>query len=164
MSKVSLWVEYKVYCDLLFVKEPVPANKWLSRSTFYRIWSENYSYVTVPKHAAFSVCITCAQLHDRILSASKSEYRRDLLEKLQILRRKHLDFVGQSRLQYRVDQDLAREKPEENVSICIDGMDQAKLRSPHFAGGGIPKGTWYIIYLSNVLFLKFKVLNILNMF
>ena len=63
-----------------------------------------------------------------------------MLREIQKLRKEHLRFIGGERLCYRSHQCLARDFPEKYVSISVDGMDQAKLRGPHFAGGAIPKG------------------------
>ena len=109
-----------------------------SKSVFEALWLEHFPYVTVPVAMAFSVCDACANLHDKILSATKSKDKLMLLE-LKKIRREHLKFISEERMMYREHQRLAREEPDKYVCICIDGMDQSKLRSPHFAGRGIPK-------------------------
>ena len=114
--------------------------KPFSKTRFHELWEEHFAYVTVPEHTAFSVCDICANLHDRILSSTKSKDKSMLVE-LRSLRRMHLKFISGERLTYREHQRLARESPEEYISIVLDGMDQAKLRGPHFAGRGIPKST-----------------------
>jgi hypothetical protein len=140
VSKKSLFFEYRVHFAELF-KEYGPDHKPYSRTVWLLLWKEHYSYVTIPKCFAFSVCSTCANLQDRILSATKSK-DKSVLVQLKQLRRIHLGFISKERLQYRENQRLAREYPDKYISICVDGMDQAKLRSPHFAGGGIPKSAY----------------------
>ena len=138
VSKLSIYQEYAVTFKGL-AEQFGPEYTPFSRSTFQKLWLENFPYVTVPEHFAFSVCEQCADLHDRILFATKSKDRSKLVD-LKKLRRIHLDFIAGERLEYREHQRLARESPETYVSVVVDGMDQAKLRGPHFAGGGIPKG------------------------
>lgn len=111
-----------------------------SRSTFAKLWLSNFDYVQIPEHMAFSVCEHCSTLHDRLLTATKQR-DRVLMKQIGDLRKMHLRFVGNERLVYREHQRLARDHPDEHVCLCIDGMDQAKLRGPHFAGGGLPKSS-----------------------
>ena len=125
-----------------------------SRSTFLNLWKAEFPYVTVPLVTAFSVCYTCAMIHDEVLTATKSK-DKSKLNALQKLRRTHLCFIANERLAYREHQQLARDDPENFVSLCLDGMDQAKLCSPHFAGGAMPKGA----SASNKLFM---ILNIVT--
>ena len=138
VSKQGLFEEYKVVFHANWAKYG-PDHKPYSWTTWLGLWKKEYGYVTVPKYFAFSVCSICAELHDRILSCTKSK-NKSMLVQYQSLRRIHLVFIGKERLQYHENQRLAREFPDLFVSLCIDGMDQAKLRSPHFAGRGIPKG------------------------
>ena len=147
MSKTTIhkeyWTEFKAKKETYGDENYKP----YSRSTFARLWIQEYSYVQIPDHMAFSVCAHCSSLHDRLISATKM---RDnvLLKEVQKLRRGHLRFIGGERLTYREHQRLARDFPDEYVSVCVDGMDQAKLRSPHFAGGGVPKGLYLFISLN----------------
>ena len=111
-----------------------------SRSTFSKLWLKEFSYVQIPEHTAFSVCAHCANLHDRLVTATKTR-DKVMLKEIQHLRKLHLKFVRGERLTYREHQLMTRDNPELYECLCVDGMDQAKLRGPHFAGGGIPKGT-----------------------
>ena len=149
VSKISLYLEYKVH----FTEELKihgPEFRPYSRSTFLNLWKEEFPYVTVPVVTAFSVCFTCAMLHDELLTATKSKDKSKLMA-LKALRRTHLCFISNERLAYREHQQLARDDPENYVSLCLDGMDQAKLCSPHFAGGAMPKGTYFRKYVSCVI-------------
>ena len=140
VSKASIYEE----CRAVFkVKEAEYGEEYkpYSRPMFSKLWSLNFSYVTVPEHMAFSVCQICADLHSRILAATKACDRIAMIE-LQRLRRIHLSFISNERMAYRVNQNLARDEPDKYESLCIDGMDQAKLRGPHFAGGGLPKSAY----------------------
>ena len=137
VSKMSIFAEYKftfLNLEQLYGEEYKP----LCRSTFMKLWLKEYSYVTIPIHTAFTVCETCSNLHDRILSATKSMNKKELLE-LKQLRRIQLDFISEERLGYRERQYLARTSPDLYECLCMDGMDQAKLRGPHFAQ--VSKGT-----------------------
>lgn len=127
------WTEFKVKQEE-FGEDYKPYH----RTTFAKLWLTEFSYVQIPEHMAFSVCEHCAELHDRLISATKQR-DRVLQAKIQTLRKLHLRFIGGERLTYREHQTMARDHPDEYECLCIDGMDQAKLRSPHFAGGGIPK-------------------------
>jgi hypothetical protein len=138
VSKASIFAEYELHFKDLEDKHGQEF-KPFSIATFLRLWRENYPYVTVPDHTAFSVCEVCANLHDKILFATKSKDRKMLVE-LKKLRRIHLQFIAEERLHYREHQRLARDT-DDHECICVDGMDQAKLRGPHFAGRGIPKST-----------------------
>lgn len=145
VSKNSLYEEYRVqYLDE--EKERGPEFKPYSRSTFTKLWKLEFPYVTIPTHTAFSVCMTCAMLHDELLTATKSKDKSKLVI-LKALRRTHLGFISKERLSYRQHQELSRDEPDKYLSLCIDGMDQAKLCSPHFAGGALPKG-WYHTFSS----------------
>jgi hypothetical protein len=140
MSKTTIhkeyWTEFQAK-KLLYGADYKP----YARTTFAKLWLEEYPYVQIPDHMAFSVCAHCSSLHDRLITATKM---RDVvvLKKVQQLRREHLRFVGAERLTYRSHQQLARDEPDRYVCLTIDGMDQAKLRGPHFAGGGVPKGVF----------------------
>jgi hypothetical protein len=138
VSKNSIFLEYYDHFKKL-EEQYGPEHKPFMRSSFCKLWLSEFPYVTIPQHTAFSVCEHCAALHDRLITATKTHDRPTLL-KLKELRRLHLDFVSNERLEYREHQRLAREHPDQYLSLVIDGMDQAKLRGPHFAGGGIPKG------------------------
>ena len=121
------------------------------RTTFAKLWLSEFSYVQIPEHTAFSVCVHCSALHDRLISATKTR-DRPLQRKIQTLRKLHLRFVAGERLTYREHQTLARDHPDLYECLCIDGMDQAKLRSPHFAGGGIPKSDApHVFFFCNLL-------------
>lgn len=138
MSKTTIHKEY--YTEFQAKMELYGDDyKPYSRSTFAKLWLDEYSYVQIPEHNAFSVCVHCSALHDRLISATKSR-NKALLKEIQLLRRHHLRFISDERLTYRDHQRLARDFPDLYVCLTVDGMDQAKLRSPHFAGGAIPKG------------------------
>ena len=140
-SKDGIYEEYVLEFLELHAKNDFCGSiefKPYSKERFEALWLEHFPYVTVPVAMAFSVCDACANLHDKILSATKSKDKLMLLE-LKKIRREHLKFISEERMMYREHQRLAREEPDKYVCICIDGMDQSKLRSPHFAGRGIPK-------------------------
>jgi len=139
VSKTSMFEEYNNAFTLKEVKYG-PEFKPYKNSYFYKLWKDNFPYVTVPTVQAFTMCEICAQLHDRLVVAAKSN-DREMMRTLKRLRRIHLDHIAEERMEYRQHQELARESPDKFVSIVLDGMDQAKLRGPHFAGGGLPKGT-----------------------
>ena len=108
-------------------------------STFCKLWLSVYDYIQIPQHTAFSVCAHCANLHDRLITASKQRDKK-LQKEIGDLRKLHLSFIAGERLTYRDHQRLARDYPDSYLCLTVDGMDQAKLRGPHFAGGAIPKG------------------------
>jgi hypothetical protein len=137
ISKISVFQEYKD--DFAKKFEDDPQFKPYARSTFSTLWLENFPYVKIPESNGFSVCAHCAEIHDRILFASKSK-DKVMLAKLQKIRQSHLDFVRKERLRYREHNMLAIDFPDSYESIVVDGMDQVKAMSPHFAGGALPKG------------------------
>jgi hypothetical protein len=139
VSKNSVFLEYHAHFTELEEKFSDPDLAPYTRTTFGNLWNKEFPYVTIPEHTAFSVCTHCAALHDRLITASKEHDRATLLT-LKRLRRLHLDFISNERMLYREHQRLAREYPDQYLCLTVDGMDQAKLRGPHFAGGGIPKG------------------------
>ena len=143
MNKQALhkeyWEEFKAKQDLLGESE-LSEFKPYSRSTFCKLWLSEFSYVQIPQHMAFSVCCHCASLHDRLITATKQRDRK-LQKEIGDLRKLHLRFIAGERLTYRDHQRLARDYPDLHVCLTVDGMDQAKLRGPHFAGGAIPKRT-----------------------
>jgi len=157
VSKQTMYIEY---CVLFHANalEYGPDHRPYSWKVWLSLWQLKYPFVTVPKCFAFSVCSTCATLHDRILTSTKSKDKSKLVQYKEF-RRIHLNFVSKERLQYRENQRLAREYPDKFVSLCIDGMDQAKLRSPHFAGGGIPKGkSSFNCYIILSFFLNLEII------
>jgi hypothetical protein len=142
MTKQALHKEYytefkekQEFCDDGDLSDYKP----YSRPTFAKLWLSEFSYVQIPQHTAFSVCAHCANLHDRLITATKQR-NRVLQKEIGDLRKLHLRFVAGERLAYREHQRLARDHPDLYLCLTVDGMDQAKLRGPHFAGGGIPKG------------------------
>ena len=60
------------------------------------------------------------------LTDEEREQDKSKLVTLKTLRRTHLSFILKERLTYREHQQLAMMEPEKYVSICIDGIDQAK--------------------------------------
>jgi hypothetical protein len=152
MSKLSVFEDYKSKFQILYDFHGTTDYQPFSYSAFFKLWKSEFPYVTVPKHQAFSMCEICAQLHDRILLATKQHDRKALLD-LKKLRRIHIELIADERLEYREHQRLAIEEPDRFVSMVLDGMDQAKLRGPHFAGGSMPKGmfrsvSFYCSYLN----------------
>ena len=148
ISKQSLYEEYK------YAVQKMKTNHFhgpFSLSHFFRVWRDHFSYVTVPEHQSFSVCESCAQLHDRILIALKS-HNEEALVQLCRLRTSHLKLVSQERGGYAWRQQFCIENPDKGVSWAIDGFDQAKSNIPHFAGGAFPKGELYFFKCS--LFIK----------
>ena len=132
ISKVSVFKDYETYMRQLHDRQEIPEFVPLARSTFLMLWAKEYPYVTIPEHTAFTVCDICGDLHDRILSASKKrDYKT--LTMLKVARRQHLDFIAEERLGYRERQQLARDFPEEYECLTADGMDQSKMKGPHFA-------------------------------
>jgi hypothetical protein len=145
MTKNSLHKEYWVeFSEKQSVNDdPVVQRDFnpYSRPTFAKLWLDVFPYVQIPEHTAFSVCSHCANLHDRLITATKSR-DKVMQREIQVLRKLHLRFISGERLTYRDHQNLARDYPASYVCLTVDGMDQAKLRGPHFAGGAIPKGTF----------------------
>ena len=120
-----------------------------SLTGFTKIWDDEFPYVTIPRTKAFAVCSSCSELCDKILSATKA-HNRALLKELKEVRMLHLGFIAKERLAYREHQQRARELPDAYVSLSMDGMDQAKMKSPHFAGNAIPKSMFVVVSCSLV--------------
>ena len=103
MNKKTIHKEYWVEMKELHARDAGDEFKPYSRSTFSKLWLKEFSYVQIPDHFAFSVCAHCANLHDRLITATKSR-DKVLLREVQKLRKLHLKFIRGERLTYREHQ------------------------------------------------------------
>jgi hypothetical protein len=100
-------------------------------TTFARLYSTERKNLNIwdRKWMPFAQCGECARLKTAIASATTKAER----EKLRAERTEHLALTTKCRKAYYKNRELARKQPEEYLSTITDGMDQAKLRTPHFA-------------------------------
>jgi hypothetical protein len=94
------------------------------------------------------VCKICATLHDRIRDALKS-HDDQLMVKLREIRKIHIDHICQERQEHECTNQKARQNPELNEHLAIDGMTQSVLELPHFAGSAQPKGKYPKPYIES---------------
>ena len=100
----------------------------VSKSFFNKVWRESFSYIKCRKPHGFAICKTCVELDDDVRNATTP----DVLENLLRLKRAHRKFYQGERLVYNNIVENARHRPDESVSIVIDGADQSCYSLPHF--------------------------------
>lgn len=103
-----------------------------SASHFYSTWKLFASHIKCRRNHGFTVCDTCTLFKERLMSLAR------ILgcEKQRQNRKKnfanHLNHVISERAEYRRVQMEATDRPNDVLSVIIDGADQAKFGLPRF--------------------------------
>jgi hypothetical protein len=61
----------------------------IAKSTFYKLWDDQFPLVTIPKENRFAKCSTCTQFKSALDSTMNQVERKKLSEQLE----KHIDRV-----------------------------------------------------------------------
>ncbi|XP_074661102.1 uncharacterized protein LOC141913837 [Tubulanus polymorphus] len=130
--KIYLYREYKT-------EKSDNNDRYVSQSTFYRIWSELFSFVKIKKGSTFSKCDDCVRIQRLLQSTQNPISRKEIMAEKQ----RHISTVMTERLAYYARVSRAQTNPNRYVSLIVDGMDQTKSFLPHFAG---EKGKSYVDY------------------
>lgn len=97
-------------------------------SQFLKIWLSERSHYVLRKYMLLSKCTSCQKFRAEWI-ATKCEVARKILRAQRI---EHLKQVRQERLRYTEKRQAAIEKPNEFLSMIVDGTDQASWAIPHF--------------------------------
>ena len=119
------------YLDYLLAMEDSGDSETVGPTYFGRLYTSERKALGIwdRKWLPFAQCGECSRLKTAISTATTKEER----QKLRTERTEHLALTTKCRKAYYVNRELARQQPEEYLSTIADGMDQAKLRTPHFA-------------------------------
>ena len=99
-------------------------------STFARLVRKEFPHVRVHEYKKFKKCDYCKKCDTIVNNHANSKQRRTTYaEKKRI----HRERVRAEKQKYYHHRHKAREFPERYLSIIIDNMDQAKLKTPGFA-------------------------------
>lgn len=96
-------------------------------------WSANpeLQKIKIRKHMRFAKCDVCVMLREARQSrnAEKIQYLKDLEQR-------HVLFIQAEKGEYYSRRSMAEEfgKPDECVSLIIDGADQSNYHIPYFHG------------------------------
>jgi hypothetical protein len=116
-------------CGLLNEERPQD-DQVASLSHFNRIWRDDSELAKIicREHIPFAKCTFCIQ------HRAKAERKRNqtAIDTDNQALRAHLKDVENEKLYYYSNRSRARAKPDEFLSIIIDGADQSKHDMPHF--------------------------------
>ena len=101
------------------------------QSYFLKVWrtSEKTSHIRLRKHLRFTKCDDCVDLRER----KHRTMDRALLDRIRQEEYDHYQFIKAERGGYYLRRRLAVMKPEEALSIIIDGADWYNYAIPYWA-------------------------------
>ncbi|KAL3695807.1 hypothetical protein R1sor_009883 [Riccia sorocarpa] len=116
--------------------------KGISKSSFYKQWTDNFENFRFHQKGAFAKCDTCVELKLKLMEERRPEARRPIEEE----RNKHMTEQMSRRNVYYAKRTLAKTQPERYLCLIHDKMDQNKTNIPRLAdnmkklhvGGCIP--------------------------
>ena len=123
--------KYLVY-TLFGENEGMYGRRACSSSHFYETWKRYASHIKCRRRHGFSVCDTCTSFKEGLLSIARKTGYEKSREKLKKGFRAHLQQIHSERAEYRLIESKAIERPQEILSVIIDGADQAKFGLPRF--------------------------------
>ena len=102
-----------------------------SASYFFKVWrtSPRTSHIRLRKHLRFTKCDKCVELRER----KSRTMDNTLLEQIRAEEKAHYDFIKAERGGYYLRRSQAVKKPEEYLSLIIDGADWYSYAVPYFA-------------------------------
>ena len=100
----------------------------VASSTFYEIWSSEFSHVKQPPQQRLGKCKKCDTFHKRIMGTRD----KDVRARVKVERREHMKNVKADRLVYHTWRKRCREEPNKFMCITLDGMDQSKTDIPNY--------------------------------
>ncbi|KAL3679963.1 hypothetical protein R1sor_022919 [Riccia sorocarpa] len=114
----------------------------ISKSRFYKQWTDNFENFRFHQKGAFAKCDTCVELKLKLMNERRPEAQRPIEEE----RNKHMSEQMSRRNVYYVKRTLAKTQPERYLCLIHDKMDQNKTNIPRLAdnmkklhvGGCIP--------------------------
>lgn len=101
-----------------------------TQSHFYQTWKEFAGNIKCRRSHGFTVCDTCTQFKEKLLSVARCTGKEREREVLRKGFGNHLLQVRTERAEYRMVQTMSTERPNEVLSVIIDGADQAKFALP----------------------------------
>lgn len=101
-------------------------------SHFYQVWKKYVPHIKCRRNHGFTVCDTCTHFKERLQRLARVEVHKTERTALKKGFDTHLKHICAERTEYRMVQNMAREKPKEVLSVIIDGADQAKFGLPRF--------------------------------
>ncbi|KAL3679368.1 hypothetical protein R1sor_022324 [Riccia sorocarpa] len=116
--------------------------KGISKSSFYKQWTDNFKNFRFHQKGAFAKCDTCVELKLKLMEERRPEARRPIQEE----RNKHMTEQMSRRNVYYAKRTLAKTQPERYLCLIHDKIDQNKTNIPRLAdnmkklhvGGCIP--------------------------
>ncbi|KAL3697324.1 hypothetical protein R1sor_011400 [Riccia sorocarpa] len=114
----------------------------ISKSRFYKQWTDNFENFRFHQKGAFAKCDTCVELKLKLMNERRPEAWRPIEEE----RNKHMSEQMSQRNVYYAKRTLAKTQPERYLCLIHDKMDQNKTNIPRLAdnmkklhvGGCIP--------------------------
>ena len=127
------------------VKDPEvwPDLQWVNYDFFLRVWKKDIGYQSVTvrgKSTEFAKCDTCTQLNEMLSNRRLSKEEREFYH-AELL--KHDRLVKAERLAYEMRKREAAEKPNDILSLALDGGDQGAYGTPYFHQKTKEYDKWY---------------------
>ncbi|KAL3692045.1 hypothetical protein R1sor_005696 [Riccia sorocarpa] len=101
----------------------------ISKSRFYKQWTDNFKNFRFHQKGAFAKCDTCVELKLKLMNERRPEARRPIEEE----RNKHMSEQMSRRNVYYAKRTLAKTQPERYLCLIHDKMDQNKSNIPRLA-------------------------------
>ena len=100
-----------------------------TRQYFCHIWKTNPDTINVilRRWLPFARCDICTSLRDKRDETKNRKARAEITRQL----REHVKFVRRERMSYYYKKRLATQRPEEYISVIIDGADQSDYNIPY---------------------------------
>lgn len=100
-------------------------------SYFHKVWrtSDRTKHIRLRKHLRFTKCDTCVDLRER----KSRTMDRKLLDQIRQEEYEHYEFVKAERGGYYLRRKISVQKPDDFLSLIIDGADWYSYACPFFA-------------------------------
>jgi hypothetical protein len=109
-------------------------DKPASKSLFMTRWKSDHPHIKLRRSTRFAKCDTCVNLREFIQDRSQQGTARELAD-ARVEHSAHLRDIRTERQCYHEKRKEAVERPEDALSIILDGADQGSYGQPHtFAG------------------------------
>jgi hypothetical protein len=121
---------YKFYAD--DVEDPDERDYYkVTPGYFMQMWraTPELRKIKCHKWMRFSVCDTCEDIREQKANLSKNSMEMRALRKKE---RMHRQYVRKCRTKYYIRQKLARDQPDDYLSIIIDAADQSAYGFPYW--------------------------------
>ena len=115
-----------ILCEINTTLDQLGYKKKLSRSSFGRIWNQEYPHVALTKTSEFSKCSLCSSLKARMGAKPSLQERAKIREEIKV----HMSQQQSCRNMYYAWRAFSQLQPDKYLCIIHDKMDQKKTAIP----------------------------------